>query len=105
MATPRVLPLLTPDCIEKLPGSQVTSKIVPHGKYPTHDSLYGQGGFKEVQTEIELQKIPIQRLKNGTIGYVVEGNSYWKFDGTKWIQVPEPAIKDEVYTKDDVYTK
>ena len=54
--------------VKNLPGVNVTSCIVPctaEDKYATHDSTYGKGGWREVDTIQERDAIPMERRKIG----------------------------------------
>lgn len=54
--------------VKNLPGVNVTSCIVPctdEDKYATHDSFYGKGGWREVDTIEERNAIPMERRKVG----------------------------------------
>lgn len=73
-----------------IPGSvRVTGFIAPtdsNDVYPTHDSLYGKGGYRELDTLAELNDISISRKKAGMLCYVAETDSVWKLaqDLTTW---------------------
>lgn len=54
--------------VKNLPGVNLTSCIVPctdEDNYPTHDSFYGKGGWREVRTVEERDAIPQERRKVG----------------------------------------
>ena len=54
--------------VKNLPGVNVTSCIVPctaEDEYATHDSTYGKGGWREVDTIQERDAIPMERRKIG----------------------------------------
>lgn len=72
------------DCIKNLPGVNVTSCIVPcteKDKYATHDSFYGKGGWREVDTIIERDAIPVERRKVGMAVYVAEKDTIYVLRG------------------------
>lgn len=76
---------------KQLKGTNVFSKIVPgteNDTYPTHDSLYGHGGYKEVATIAERDAIPIERLKDGTVVYVSANKTEYRYQGDKWVIKP-----------------
>lgn len=63
-----------------LEGTNISAPVVPFDSqdtYPTHDSKYGRGGWREVSTLAERNAIPADRLRNGCVCYVEEtGFSY-----------------------------
>ena len=50
-------------------------------KYPTHEDTYGKGGFRTIDTFINLEKIPTERRKEGMIVYVLETKQYFQLVG------------------------
>lgn len=73
-------------------GTNIASLIAPFttdDAYPTHDSLYGKGGYKSVNTIIERNNIPVQRLTDGCVCYVVdEEQEYrWNAEDAEWVKV------------------
>lgn len=57
-----------------LQGTIVAAGIVPTSSedtYPTHDSKYGAGGWREVATVSERNNIPRDRMREGMVVYVV----------------------------------
>lgn len=68
---------------DDLPGTQVSAPIVPsslNDSYPTHYSLYGKGGYKEVQSINDMNSIPKERLTNGTLVYVELEDTIYKYN-------------------------
>lgn len=66
--------------IKNIPGVNVTSCIVPCTEidnYPTHDSTYGAGGWREVRTIQERDAIPFERRKLGMAVYVTTNNTIY----------------------------
>ena len=58
-----------------LKGLNITSTIVPTNSadtFATHDSIYGKGGWREVNTIAERDAIPEDRRREGMIVYVRE---------------------------------
>ena len=54
-------------------GTNIAAGIVPYtteDTFATHDSLYGKGGWKEVDTIEQRDAIPSDRLRSGCIVYV-----------------------------------
>lgn len=71
-----------------LKGTNIAAPIVPftsEDTYPTHDSLYGKGGFKTVSTMLDRDSIPLKRLSSPTLCYVKETELFYEWDGTSWI--------------------
>lgn len=61
----------------KLVGINVTTSIVPgttEDIFPTHQALYGKGGWREVATIVERDTIPDPRLEEGMAVYVKADN-------------------------------
>lgn len=59
-------------------GINVSAPIVPYtdqDTYPTHEAIYGKGGWKSVRTIEDLKAIPKERLEDGCIVRVVESSS------------------------------
>lgn len=53
---------------EVLPGTNVLDTIVPHDSnctYPTHDSIYGKGGWRELDNRDQIPLIPRERMRVG----------------------------------------
>ena len=68
------------DGVKNLPGTNVTSCIVPcteDDNYATHDSLYGKGGWREVRTIEERNAIPMERRKLGMPVFVTQQNKLY----------------------------
>ena len=69
-----------------LQGTNIAAPIVPFttdDTYPTHDSFYGKGGYREVATIAERNSIPDDRRKQGMLAYVVStGLTYRLETGT-----------------------
>lgn len=58
-----------------LQGTKVISQIVPpttEDTFPTHDSIYGKGGWREVDTIEERNSISRKRMRKGMIVFVAE---------------------------------
>lgn len=76
---------------DDLLGTQVSAPIVPaslEDTYPTHDSTYGKGGYKEVATIEDRNNIPEERLKEGTLVYVQDTEETYKYLGNRqWLKV------------------
>ena len=93
---------------EELKGTNIYAPIVPgtdEDKYPTHDSKYGKGGYKEVSTLEERDSLPEERLRVGCKVYVVsEGKEFhYKGDG-EWEESKGVAklgeLEDVEFTED-----
>lgn len=96
------------DMSEELKGTNIYAPIVPgtdEDKYPTHDSKYGKGGYKEVSTLEERDSLPEERLRVGCKVYVVsEGKEFhYKGDG-EWEESKGVAklgeLEDVEFTED-----
>ncbi len=68
-------------------GTNLSSLIVPFDSadtYPTHDSFYGLGGWREVASTTIRDAIPTARLRAGMIVYV-QGDQAYQWTGSAYI--------------------
>ena len=68
-----------------LKGLNITSTIVPTNSadtFATHDSIYGKGGWREVNTIAERDAIPEDRRREGMVVYVRETFRNYQLQGT-----------------------
>ncbi len=80
----------------QIPNSvQVTGFIAPtdtEDTYPTHDSVYGKGGHREVLTLAERNAIPDERRRIGMICYVESEEKRYELiggiDNLNWSEMP-----------------
>ncbi len=82
-----------------LQGTNIISMIVPTNHadtYATHDSIYGKGGWREVNTLAERDAIPVERRRRGMVVFVRETlKSYQlKNSDTNGGWVPFPGNED-----------
>lgn len=71
-----------------IPGTNLAAPVVPFttdDAYPTHDSLYGKGGHREVGTLAERDAIPAQRQRVGMLCYVVEDATTYQLTALGWV--------------------
>lgn len=67
-------------------GTNIASLVAPFttdDTYPTHDSLYGLGGWREVPDTGTRDAIPASRKRNGMVVYV-QGDQAYVWNGTTW---------------------
>lgn len=76
-------------------GTHVSSPIIPNGEYPTHYSIYGKGGHKEVVSLSEMRQIPEARLLDGTICYVKDEDCEYQYKNGSW-QIYSGIPKEEL---------
>lgn len=72
-----------------IPGTNVAAMIAPfttEDRFPTHSSLYGKGGSKEVSTLADRDNIPIERLTEGCTCYVVAEQKTYRWLGGEWVE-------------------
>lgn len=78
----------------ELQGTVVTSPLVPGGDssntYPTHDAIYGKGGWRSVKTIAERDAITEKRKTTGMIVWVEEDKKEYTWLDGKW-QIWSPA--------------
>lgn len=70
-----------------LKGTNIAAPVVPFtdaDAYPTHDSLYGKGGYREVATIVERDGIPAARLKEGCLVYVKSEDKEYRYKDGEW---------------------
>lgn len=71
-----------------LTGTNIAATIVPfttEDTYPTHDALYGKGGWRTVATIIERDLIPQSRLDRGCIVLVLDSGIPWQWMSGTWV--------------------
>lgn len=56
-------------------------------RYPTHNSIFGKGGSKEVQTIADRDAIPTERLSEGCTCYVVGTGKTYRWLNNAWTEV------------------
>ena len=88
-----------------LQGTNIISMIVPTNHadtYATHDSFYGKGGWREVNTLDERNAIPEERRRIGMVVYVRETFKAYllknSLSNTGWVPF---NIDDEEYVTED----
>jgi hypothetical protein len=70
-----------------IPGTNITSPVVPFtdaDTYPTHDSTYGVGGWREVPDTATRDAIPPLRKRAGMVVYV-QGDKPYLWNGSAWV--------------------
>ena len=88
-----------------LQGTNIISMIVPTNHadtYATHDSFYGKGGWREVNTLDERNAIPEERRRIGMVAYVRETFKAYllknSLSNAGWVPF---HIDDEEYVTED----
>ena len=56
----------------------------PSDTYPTHDSLLGVGGVREVANHAARNAISTARRRQGMIVYTVDDDTYWTLKAGPW---------------------
>jgi len=75
-----------------LVGTNVAAPIVPFSTedtYPTHDSEFGKGGWREVNTETDLLGIPVDRLRDGAAAWVKDVELIYIYSDGSWSVLTE----------------
>lgn len=70
-----------------IPGVPVSDVIVPTDStdtYPTHDSVYGIGGWREAANNTARNAIPNTRRRRGMVVITVDSGSVWKLNASPW---------------------
>lgn len=77
----------------QIPGTNVVAPVVPFDTtdtHPSHDALYGKGGYRTVATTGERNAIPAARRAAGMLVFVLaSGGSTWRLgdDLVTWTEV------------------
>ena len=89
----------------KLEGLNIPSTIVPYTEedvYATHDSKFGKGGWRSVETISELNAIPVERRTIGMIVYVNQTKQTFilngRLDNMGWCDYADQIDKHFSYT-------
>lgn len=64
----------------KIAGTNLAAAVVPfttEDVIATHHAQYGKGGYRTVETNADLDKIPAQRLEVGMAVYVEDESKIW----------------------------
>ena len=80
--------------MSNIAGTNVAAMLAPfttEDRFPTHSSLYGKGGAKEVSTLTDRDNIPIERLTEGCTCYVVAEQKNYRWLGGEWVEVVAPS--------------
>lgn len=75
--------------MSNIAGTNVAAMIAPfttEDRFPTHNSLFGKGGSKEVSTLTERDSIPLERLTEGCTCYVVGTGITYRWLGGEWVE-------------------
>ena len=83
-------------------GVNIPGPIIPYAledSYPTHEAIYGKGGWKSVDNIDELINIPSERLENGCIARVIKADNYgnsieFYYDDTILDTDPDPDMSE-----------
>lgn len=83
-------------------GTNVLAPVVPFDTtdvHPTHEALYGRGGYRSVATTADRDAIPTPRREAGMLVYVLATRQAWRLNDnlTAWIEVQainEPQLLD-----------
>jgi hypothetical protein len=71
-----------------IPGTNVAALIAPFDTsdtFPSHDSQYGLGGWREVANYAALSAIPAPRLRAGMIATAQDTLQPWLYNGSAWV--------------------
>lgn len=66
-------------------GTNVAAAVVPfttEDEYPTHESIYGKGGWHEKQTIEDRNNIPLKRRRLGMSVYVLSERKLYILENT-----------------------
>lgn len=74
--------------MSKIKGTNISAPIVPYAtsdSYPTHYAKYGKGGFVSLSTYSDLEAIPLERIEEGMLAYVLEEGQSYQYLGGSWV--------------------
>lgn len=85
-------------------GTNIAALVAPFttdDTYPTHDSVYGLGGWREVASIEDRNAIPVARTRAGMVVYV-QGDQPYLWNGTSWVALlsSTPRTAEICYTFD-----
>ena len=90
-----------------IPGTLLSSKISPgdtDATFPTHEDVYGKGGFMCVSNTSELASIPIDRQKLGMVVYVNSTGLYYALSGTSSPLTTYQMFSEKVWKAQSSFT-
>lgn len=65
---------------------KIDSTVMPSiMNIPTHEDIFGLGGYICVSGYHDLETIPIKNIKNGTIAYVSNEKRYYQYINDEWV--------------------
>ena len=95
---------------EKLKGLNIPDTIVPYTDqdvYATHDSKFGKGGWRSVDTMQEMFDISLARRSIGMIVYVIATKKTFMLNGSLnndgWVLYSDQIDKHFSYTEHSIY--
>lgn len=76
----------------QIPGTNIIAPVVPFDSsdvHPTHEALYGRGGWRTVATTAERDAIPMTRREEGMVVVVTADGKRWvlEADLTSWVEM------------------
>jgi len=77
-------------------GTNIASWIVPFDTadtFPTHDPIYGIGGWREVPNYAALTAIPAPRLREGMVVHV-SGDKPYQYIGGAWVSLASQMVAE-----------
>lgn len=90
-----------------IPGTLLSSKISPgntDATFPTHEDIYGKGGFMCVANTTELASIPVDRQKLGMVVYVNSTGLYYALSGTSYPLTTYQVFSEKVWKAQTSFT-
>jgi hypothetical protein len=79
-------------------GTNVAAPVVPFttsDTYPTHDPVYGIGGWREVADLAARNAIPPTRLRVGCVVVTLDTNTPWQLTASGWIDYRTNGLKGD----------
>ncbi len=70
--------------VNNLYGTNVSATIKPFtdaDNFPTHEAIYGKGGYRSVDSIDDLTSIPLERLEEGMLAYTKDTDKIYKYVG------------------------
>jgi len=89
-------------------GHNISGPIVPFDikdMFPTHEAIYGKGGWRSVETITERNAIPFRRREAGMVVYVFDIDKTFVLRGATINDISNSAWKEFMTSTEDGYIR
>lgn len=92
--------------MSQIPGTNVAAPVVPFDTtdvHPSHEALYGKGGYRTVADNAARDAIPAARREHGMLVFTIDSDKVWQLTGdlTTWVEFAS-ASSDSLANLSDV---